>query len=186
MTRVGIALAMLVGVLAFGVLSGASQRDLLRALDAVGCRGAPAAEYQELAARVVLSVSVHECVARGIGHDRDVGLARDEALARMSDAIWSTPTYRFDSLFVTVYRTAEEPHRTRANSEELSREQLVAEYGPRDPALDHAPALVDGEGMAWRIIPMLAAGAALLLLRGLWLAVRDGRVVPVWIVGRAR
>lgn len=185
MPRVGITLAaLLVGVLAFGVLSGPSQRDLIRALDAVGCRGVPAAEYQQVGARFVLSVSVQECVAIGLRGDRNAVLGRDEALEKMSEAIWSTPTYRVDSLFVTVYRTADEPDRTGAQSAELSREQLVAQFGPRDPALDHAPPIVDFGAMAWRVIPGLAAVAALLLGQGLWRAVRDGRVVAVWVVGR--
>lgn len=182
MTRIGLALALLVVLLALGVCSVPFQGDVVRALAFAGCRGAPAAEYQELNTRTVLSVRVQECVARGTWHDHGEALARQDALTTMSEAIWSTHTPRFDTLFVAVYRIAEEPHRTRAHSEEFSREQLVARFGPRDPALDHAPTLVDG--MAWRIIPMLAAGAALLLLRGLWLAVRDGRIVPVWLVGR--
>ena len=184
MARVGLGLALLVGLLAFGVLGGPSQRDLFQALDAVGCRGAPAAEYQELAGRVALSVSVQECVAIGLRGDRNAALARGEALEKMSKAIWSTPTYRFDSLFVTVYRTADEPDRTGAQSAELTREQLIARFGPRDTALDHAPPVVDSGAMAWRVIPVLAAVAALLLGQGLWRAVRDGRVVALWVVGR--
>lgn len=159
------------------------QRDLVRALAEVGCGGVPAVEYQQLTSRVVLSVSVQECVVvPPRGTSELVG--RDEAARAMGRAIWTTPTYRFDSVLVTVYRTADEPHRTKPHSVVLERDQLAADFGPRDPALEYPRLFDDGGRSAWSILPVVAALGGVLLLTGMARAVRAGRVLPILIIRR--
>ncbi|QJY47801.1 hypothetical protein [Pseudonocardia broussonetiae] len=164
--------------------AGSAQRDLVQALAEVGCGGVPAVEYQRMASGVVLSVSVQECVG---AQPRRTGelVGRDEAARAVGRAMWSTPTHRFDSVMVTVYRTAEDPDRTRPQSVVLERDQLAAVFGPRDPALD-SPLPLDDDGgrAAWRYLPPLAAVGGIMLVAGMARALRAGRVLPVLIIRR--
>lgn len=183
MALLRLALTALTFLLLMSGCAGSTQREIVRALAEVGCIGAPAAEYQEMGSRVVLSVSVQECV---VAHPRRTGelVGRAEAARAMGRAIWSTPTYRFDSILVTVYRTADEPRRTRPQSALIEREQLAADYGPRDAALDAPRLLDDGGRAAWSYIPLLAAVGGVLLLTGMVRAIRAGRVLPILIIRR--
>lgn len=183
MALLRIALTVLTVVFLTSGCAGSVQSDLVRSLAEMGCVGVPAAEYQQVADRVVLSVSVQECV---VTHPRrtDELAGRAEAARAMGRAIWSTPTYPFDSVLVTVYRTADNPHRTRPQSVLVERDQLAAEFGPRDPALDSARLLDDGGRLAWRVLPFVAALGGMLLLIGSVRAVRAGRVLPVLIIRR--
>lgn len=178
-----IALTVLTVVLLTSGCAGSVQSTLVRSLAEVGCAGVPAAVNQQVADRVVLSVSVQECV---VTHPRRTGevVGRAEATRAMGRAIWSTPTYRFDAVLVTVYRTAEDPHRTRPQSVLIERDQLAAEFGPRDPALDTLRLLDDGGRLAWRVLPFVAALGGMLLLIGVARAIRAGRVLPVLIIRR--
>lgn len=170
-------------VLASGCAGPAAQRDLVRTLAETGCGGAAAVDYQQVGSRIVLSVSVQECVA---AHPRRIGelLGHGEAARAMGRAIWSSPTYRFDSVMVTVYRTADEPHRTRPQSVLVEREQLAADFGPRNAALDTPRLFDDGGRAAWSYIPLLAAVGGVLLLTGMLRAIRAGRVLPILIIRR--
>lgn len=163
--------------------AGSAQRDLVRALAEVGCVGAPAVQYQHLSSRVVLSASVQECV---VVHPRRTGelLGRDEAVRAVGGAIWSTPTQRFDSVLLTVYRTADEPRRTRPQSLLIERDQLAADFGPREAALDTPRLFDDGGRAAWSYLPFLAAVGGVLLLTGMVRAIRAGRVLPILIIRR--
>ena len=167
-----------------GCAGSAAQRgDLMRRLAAMGCGGAPAVEYQQVGTRVVLSASVQECV---ITHPRRTGdvVGLDEAVRAIGRSIWSSPTYRFDAVLVTVYRTAAEPGRTRPRSVLVERDQLAAEFGPRDPALDSPHGLDDGGRAAWSCLPPLVAVGGVLLVVGTVRSVRAGLVLPILIVRR--
>lgn len=170
-------------LLVSGCAGSAAQRDLVRTLAEMGCGGVPAAEYQQVGNRVVLSVSVQECV---VTHPRRTGelVGHAEAARIMGGAIWSTPTYRFDSILVTVYRTADEPRRTRPQSALIEQEQLAADFGPRDAALDTPRLLDDGGRAAWSYLPLLAAVGGVLLLTGMVRAIRAGRVLSILIIRR--
>lgn len=184
MALLRLALAALVFlVLASGCAGPAAQRDLVRTLAETGCGGAAAVDYQQVRNRVVLSVSVQECVA---AHPRRTGelVGHAEAVRAMGRAIWSTPTYRFDSVMVTMYRTADEPRRTRPRSVLLEREQLAADFGPRDAALDTPRLFDDGGRVAWSYLPPLAGVGGALLLAGMVSAIRAGRVLPILIIRR--
>lgn len=170
-------------VLASGCAGPAAQRDLVRTLAETGCNGVPAVGYQQVGSRIVLSVSVQECVS---AHPRRIGelLGHGEAARAMGRAIWSSPTYRFDAVLVTVYRTAAEPGRTRPRSVLVERDQLAAEFGPRDPALDSPHGLDDGGRAAWSCLPPLVAVGGVLLVVGTVRSVRAGLVLPILIVRR--
>lgn len=178
-----LALMALTFLLLMSGCAGSTQQEIVRALAEVGCGGAPAVEYQEVGSRVVLSVSVQECV---VAHPRRTGelVGRAEAARAMGRAIWSTPTYRFDSILVTVYRAAEDPDRTRPQSAEIARDQLAAELGPRDPVLDSPRWLDDGGRAAWTYLPLLAAVSGVLLFTGMVCAIRAGCVLPILIIRR--
>jgi hypothetical protein len=174
-------LAVLTILLLSSGCAGSGQRDLVRALAEGGCGGVPAVEYQQLASRVVLSVSVQECV---VAHFRRTGelMGLAEAARVMARAIWSTPAQRFDSVMVTVYRTADEPGRTRSQSVLIEREQLTADFGPRDAALD-TPRLLDvGGRTAWTFLPLVASLVGTLLLVSTARAIRAGCVLPIVII----
>lgn len=170
-------------ILVSGCAGSAGHRNLVRPLVEMGCNGAPEAEYQQVGSRVVLSVSVQECAA---AHPRRAGelLARAEAVRAMARAIWSTPTSPFDSILVTVYRTADEPRRTRPQSVLVEREELAADFGPRDAALDTPRLFGDGGRAAWIYLPPLAAVGGVLLFAGMVRAIRAGRVLPILIIRR--
>lgn len=183
MTLLRTGIAVLAGMLMLAGCAGPSQRDIARALDTAGCGGVPAAEYQRLSDRVVLSVSVQGCMVSG-SHGSAQPASRAESVRAMSRAIWTTSTLWFDSIFVTVYRTAEDPDRTRPQSVEISRDQLTAELGPRNPGLESRGAPGDGGRAAWTIIPLGVGVVGLMLLAGLARSVRTGRVALMWIIGR--
>lgn len=179
--RTGI--AFLAGTLILVGCAGTAQQDMVRALDAVGCGGVPAFEYQQVSDRVVLSVSVQRC---GVSGSRKVAelVPRAEAFQAMSRAIWTTSTLWFDSVLVTVYRTAEDPDRSRPQSVEISRDQLAAEFGPRNPAFESRGFSGDGGRTAWTFIPLVAGLVGLMLFAGLARGIHTGRVALVWIIGR--
>lgn len=183
MALLRLALAALTFLLLVSGCAGSAARDLVRTLAETGCVGVPAAEYQQVGSRVVLSVSVQECVA---AHPRRTGelAGHAEAARAIGRAIWSTPTYRFDSILVTVYRTAEDPHRTRPQSVLVERDQLTADFGPRDAALDTPRLFEDGGRAAWNYLPPLAAVGGALLFAGMVRAIRAGRVLPILIIRR--
>lgn len=168
-------------VLASGCAGPAAQRDLVRTLAEMGCGGTPAVDYQQVGSRIVLSVSVQECVT---AHPRRAGelMGYAEAARAMGRAIWSSPTYRFDSAMVTVYRTADEPRRTRPQSVLVEREQLATDFGPRDAGLDTPRLFDDGGRGVWSYLPHFAAVGGVLLFAGMVHAVRDGRVIPTLMI----
>ncbi len=166
----------LLAVIAFFMLSACgtpSRGDLENSVAAAGCSGVRS-EYQQLPDRVVLSVSAHQCDRAG-----GVLLGAGDALMVMARAVWLVPSYCFDSVFLTVYRTDEMPAYSRAVSQEVTRGQLVQRFGQRDIRLD-APVTRDtfrsASDLAWRIIPLGVLLVVALVMAVLVRAIRRGRI----------
>lgn len=177
--------AVLAAVVVLSACGGPSERDLHRALESARC-DLPESQYQQLPDRVVLSISVSGCAApdsRG-GHRLLGSTAATTLVARTA---WSVPGFRFDSLFVTVYRSDADDGTVRSpTAQEFPRDVLAAEFGQRAPDLDSPTSMSvfddRAAAWAWMVIPPLAGIGGLGLFVGLVRAIRRGGIAVLWIV----
>lgn len=162
-----------------------NERDLNQALKSVGC-AMPESQYQQLPGRLILSISVMGCRV----FDRPGGgsrlLTSAEATMLIEGTAWSVSTYRYDTLFVTNSAAAPIDASKIGSPKEISRDELKARFGQRDPALDTAAStpLIRDESAAipWIVIPPLVVVLGSILFFGLVRAIRRGSIWIMWII----
>lgn len=162
--------------LIFMVISSLRGPSVQDAMKAAGCR-APLLYFQNLSNRSVLALSSTECH----GPDRSV-LGGGEAIDVIAAAAWSSPATRFDTLFITVYRTQEKPAHVGSTDREITRAELESRFGPRSPSLDRAEG-VKGPSISelgWILLPLLVVGSAVLPIYAGVQSARAGLVL-IWM-----
>jgi hypothetical protein len=154
--------------------------SVIRNAERGGCVNV-AIEYQPGATRTVLSISARECHHDGSG--RDEVLPAAEALDVLARSAWTSRGPRFDLVFATVYRVAENPRVLRARDVEMDRAALAARWGPRPADLDTGPAPAPdrGGGVLWAWMFSGAALVWLLVLVAYVRAVRTGHVMIIFL-----
>ncbi|MFC4945830.1 hypothetical protein [Pseudonocardia sp. GCM10023141] len=162
-------------LLVISCLRGPSVQD---AMSAAGCRD-PLLTFEKLPNRNVLSLSSDEC------HGPDGALlGASHAIDVITATAWSSPATRFDTIYVTVYRTADRPEVSRPVSREIPRSDLTARYGPRDTSLDQTDGpQVSISQLGWIALPFFVLGTILLPIYAGVQASRAGLVL-IRIPGR--
>jgi hypothetical protein len=151
-------------VLAMAALTGCRGGGPAGAAEAAGCT-VVLTEYQDLGTRSVMSISADECcrvaAADGSSALLSVGAAQD----LLAQAVWASRAPRFDSVYATVYRAAEEPRFRFSQSREIGRDELTARWGPRPESLDTAAPWRAADHLLWLVFPVV------------WLAVPIGIIL---------
>jgi hypothetical protein len=85
-----------------------------------------------------MSISAVECHRAGSNGAPAELLGAQAAIDRLAEGAWRARLPAFDDVYATVYRAAEEPRVLVGYSRELTRDELVARWGPRPDSLNTA------------------------------------------------